>query len=293
MGQAVRNQETVDKLSKIWEPSMRRTDMGCGKSSMPRPFSGQVNVSAKRWAEIFPPKIDKPTIGIVCLATAGYYDFVARFVQSARLHLLPGYEKKFYILTDHAGDDSEDMLHCRTEHRPWPQIMVDRYRMVLEHEAEYDCDYIIHQDIDMRYVATVGDEVISPDWFVTRSPLGEDWATGSLLGGQREHFLRILAMIQHQIDHGELHEEMPEEWYLNRQIGVAGCFPSVKLGVEYCCPERTNMVGNPKILTLNTGLKLSLDKLKNTSSTMPIADRNGLSHIKPPFIPAHYRRSTE
>jgi len=192
-------------------------------------------------------------IALILLATSKYTEFISQFITSAKKYLK--HDVKFFVLTDSVTwIPSNNEVKLVTRH--WPNFidaMLHRYSAILEYEKEYDCPYIVHQDIDMTYVDDVGDEIISPDWFVTESPNssddGDGWYTGSLLGGQCRHFLTTLSMIQSQIDHGELYPNMPEEYYLNKHTLLH--HPSVVLGQEYCWPSfPSRRDAHPKILTI-------------------------------------------
>ncbi len=207
-------------------------------------------------------------IGVIVLATQKYINFVPPLYQSAKKHLLKGYDVRYFFLTDlpreecPAAVEMPDAIRLSAVHYPsFIGTMANRYRQVLAHEKQYDCDYLIHQDADMAYVSDVGEEIISPSVFATTSPnfpYGKWWATGSLLGGQRETFLQALRETQAMIDAGPIDQRFPEEEKWNIWLST---HEHMKLPVEYCTPDRPSRKGvDPKIVTLTT-----LDKLKKTN----------------------------
>lgn len=235
-------------------------------------------------------------IAVIALATGKYTRFVPKFIDSASKFLHPQSEHNvaFFFLTDSnellAPDHVHHYSNCKIPHYPtFAETMLNRYSNILSiwstiDKAEYD--HVICMDVDMEFVAPVGDEVLAP-LFACESPVGNDvessrkpfyrnskstayvtelessgktYCTGSLFGGSRSNVQKLLtecaANIAIDQQNAVQPSPMPEESHLNRWLLTQN--PTI-LDMGYCHPQGGNYGVTPKIFTIN---KPYLDSLK-------------------------------
>ena len=228
------------------------------------------------------PVYYKGTIGIILIATGEYWKFVEPFIKSAERYLVLNYKKEYFVLTDHENFDINVQL-CVVEHEPWPDIIIHRYRNILQfQELFYDFDYVFNFDVDMIINETIEDidfldEIVavqSPltvmirEWPFERNPKstsytpdGKTYYSASILGGKPEKFLHMISQVQECIDVDIANGLNPqyEEGALNYYLSNLCYFK--KLSPEYCYTECTlaPLYTRRIITTLNKPL---LDKKK-------------------------------
>ena len=118
-------------------------------------------------------------IMLLTIATNKYVEFAKPLYESVEKHFLPGHTVNIFLFTnkvespevtellnlyptrDSVGATNRCELHVfHQEHKPWPHMTLDRYKIFQQAAPFTDYDYVFYTDIDMRFVACVGDEVL-------------------------------------------------------------------------------------------------------------------------------------
>ena len=212
---------------------------------------------------------------LVLIATGPYWRYVNPLIASMRKHLkLPGRIVPI-VLTDNS-DGTVDGIKLFTLHLGWPQVMLQRYRIILQEDILDGFETLICQDVDMEYVEDITFPI--DKLFATTSPCqpsamdelwcrvdgsraytspresdGHSYCTGSLFGGPRDAVYDLLRQCQENIDHdleyGIVNRRFPEEAHLNRYFLD---HEHQTLSMGYCYPEKTYIQpDHPRILTLS------------------------------------------
>lgn len=100
-------------------------------------------------------------VGILCIATGNYKSFVQQLIDGIANNFLIHHEREIYLFTDEERDYPSRLKVIQTIIPPykWPEASMLRFKMYTS--RTYDCDYIFHSDIDMRFVDQVGEEILS------------------------------------------------------------------------------------------------------------------------------------
>lgn len=103
-------------------------------------------------------------IALLNVATGKYISFIPPLWESAKKHFLPGHEVHHFLFTD-KGDEyqaGENEHIIPQQHIAWPGSTLFRYNFfhgIIDQLETFD--YIFYCDADMRFVASVGDEILS------------------------------------------------------------------------------------------------------------------------------------
>ena len=233
-------------------------------------------------------------VGVLILATGPYFGmYVPNLVRSIQQHFKPGLpcQLEFGIMSDEKRPDVPGCWQSHVDPLPWPAIMNQRYRMILNLATHWQrrldkYDHLISIDADMLAVADFGAAWLHP-LFVTVSPLqlrddghppyerrpesraavtmeeeehatlaGVKYVSGALLGGEREAFLRMIGDCQFGMDQDlardpPINAELNEESHLNRYC-VSHPSEITTLHSGFCSPADTYALENKAIIqTLN------------------------------------------
>jgi histo-blood group ABO system transferase len=212
-------------------------------------------------------------VGLCIAATGKYAGFVPPLLESAREFLLPGVEVRPFVFTDAPAIPGAEVRPWK--HMPWPDGTLLRYhaywgaRGALQH-----CDYLLAMDADMRFIGTVGTEVLC-DRVATQHPgfvgkrgsyetrpestayvgpqEGRRYYCGGFVGGRTDEFLSLARRISRAIDLDRargLVAVWHDESHLNRQM--IDTPPTRVLSPAYCVPDVPGYPpqAEPKILAL-------------------------------------------
>lgn len=115
----------------------------------------------------------KKKIGIlvVCI-NPEYWIYAKEMIESARKHLLVDHEVEYMLWTDMPEEMNYGCTIFPTDPVPWPYPTLLRYNLFLQQE-EYlqKFDYLFYTDVDMRYVDSVGDEVLGEGLTMAQHPM--------------------------------------------------------------------------------------------------------------------------
>lgn len=112
---------------------------------------------------------DTHVIGIFCICTGNYIEYLYQLLVSTEIYFLPGFKKRYFVSTDNEAlvqDLARDMqIECFTQYTPkkgFPLDTLYRYKFFLEHgiRTELYCDVIYYLDVDMTVIDEVGPEIL-------------------------------------------------------------------------------------------------------------------------------------
>jgi histo-blood group ABO system transferase len=221
-------------------------------------------------------------VGLLVIATNKYARFVDDLWQSAKRYFLAGHEVTNFVFTDQPDLAVEaSQVIVPHAHLPWPGATLFRYRAFAGQRARLAAlDYLFYCDADMRFVDTVGDEIlgdlvgtIHPGFFnkarskftyETRTASracvgpreGDAYFAGGFNGGRAEVFLAMADTLADRIDDDYRRGVVAvwhDESHLNRYF--IDHPPAVRLSPSYCYPEDKSLPFPPRLLALNKNHK--------------------------------------
>ena len=215
-------------------------------------------------------------IGLILISTNKYKIFVKPLIESARNFFLNNHEVTYYLFTDsdEFNDLGDDVVINKIEHLEWPMITLYRYKTFVKHKDILSTeDYLFYCDIDMRFVADVGDEIlgdsvatIHPGFLGGRgTPETKPQSTayihpndelvyyaGGFNGGSSSNFLEMSEQIDKNIDidsNNGIIAIWHDESHLNKFFTKNK--PTTILSPSYCYPESWNLNYTKKLLALD------------------------------------------
>lgn len=217
---------------------------------------------------------EKIQVGICVMATGKYSKLAEEMIASARQYLLPNQQKTFFVFTDQALETSSDVVRVEQKRLGWPYDTLKRFHVYYAHRHLFErMDYLFALDADMRFVSSVGEEILS-DLVGTQHPYyvnkrgtyernkkstayvgkreGTFYFAGGFYGGKRESFLKLL---KENIDHidTDIKKDFIAIWHdeshLNRYF--INHPPTKILDPSYCYPENTDLPFEKKLLALD------------------------------------------
>lgn len=220
---------------------------------------------------------------MVNIATNKYVQFLDDLYDGVKKNFLTDHDVSFLLFTNH----DEALLNLKhpvkvskIEHKPFPEPTLKRYNYFMQ-EREYieQFDYVFYSDVDMGFIAPVGEEVLS-DLSLTlhiltykgknyysyeRRPQstafipegkGEYYFAGGFNGGSSKKFMEMSEVIANNVLEDEKNgivAEWHDESHLNRY--AIDNPPTNILPLAYCCPDWKEQLNfdeiQPKILALN------------------------------------------
>jgi histo-blood group ABO system transferase len=214
-------------------------------------------------------------IGLLIISTNKYISFLQQLVDSADRFFLPNHDVKYFIFSNLDFELKTNREFCVTkiEHKPWPRMTLDRYKIFSENSDLFDdIDYLFYCDVDMRFVDVVGDEILS-ERVATTHPgfnggrgtpetnpeslayIGNDenlhYFAGGFNGGSTEEFIRMSSIINQNIEQ-DLQKNIIAIWHDESHMNRFFLdYPPTKiLTPSYCYPENWLLSFTPKILAL-------------------------------------------
>ena len=102
----------------------------------------------------------KLNVGLLIIATGKYDQFVAPLMASVREHFLTDHDVNIHLFTDKIHNNLRIYQH-QQEHLGFPAITLRRYHIFSrKREVLEQYDYLFYVDVDSRFVAPVGTEII-------------------------------------------------------------------------------------------------------------------------------------
>jgi histo-blood group ABO system transferase len=226
---------------------------------------------------LLPTSLLSYNIGLLIVATGKYITFVPQLIASAERHFCKKHKVTYFIFTDKQVPTLLDDDRVRMFHHPrigWPYDTMMRCKAYCTYK-EYmaDMDYLFACDADMRFVDTVGDEILSErvatqhPGFVGRrgtyetntrsrasvhSNEGAHYFAGGFHGGSREEFLKLaqtmLTNCLADLDDGII-AVWHDESHLNRYF--IDNPPTCILSPSYCYPESWSLPYQKRLLALD------------------------------------------
>jgi histo-blood group ABO system transferase len=218
----------------------------------------------------------KNQVGLLVVATGKYVQFVQPLIDSAERFFLPDCKKTYFIFTDHIErvSKADNVVPVFQKRLGWPYDTMMRCHMYVQHQELYnDLDYMFACDADMRFVDTVGDEILS-DIVATQHPgfvgrrgsyetnqnslayvapdEGGCYFAGGFYGGLRQEFIILNQTLYERIKIDLDKGIMPvwhDESHLNRYFIEVK--PTKILSPSYCYPEGWNLNFHPRLIALN------------------------------------------
>lgn len=213
-------------------------------------------------------------VGLLVMATGKYIRFVPPLIQSAEKHFCKNHNVTYFIFTDGDLPPADNVVVLYQQKLGWPYDTMMRYHAYAAHkDLLEEQDYLFACDADMRFVDTVGDEIlgervatIHPGFcggrgtFETNSVStaciygyeGVRYYAGGFYGASSKEFIKILdtniANIEQDLKKGYIaiwHDE--SHW--NRYC--VDHPPTVILSPSYCYPESWNLPYHKRLLALD------------------------------------------
>lgn len=251
--------------------------------------------------------VSRPSIALFFIATGRYKQFVNSLVQSAQKFFVSDCDLHYHLFTESSegvslrGIQSYEMaksprasrltLHAILD-EGFPLCSLHRYHYLLDYINSFqDCDYIFYIDVDMRFVAPVGKEILCPDGltFVQHPGYWEKdgmgdydenpnstayvdpifcfdyikkrYTAGGFQGGAHDEFIQMAQQLRENIeqDHAngimaKWHDESHmNRWRIHKDVTGAQI---IILNPGYCYPEQHSLKPPfpQKILALNKTL---------------------------------------
>src|SRR5208282_1516915 len=106
---------------------------------------------------------------LIVIATGEkYVQYVQPLLLSARSYFVP---HTAVVFSDADDIGCGEKPHTKISHEPWPGPTLHRYHTILKAESYLRAfDYIYYVDVDMKFVAPVGDEIFSDGITATLHP---------------------------------------------------------------------------------------------------------------------------
>lgn len=98
-------------------------------------------------------------IGLLMIATGKYVELAGGLLDSARRCFFAGFEVTPFLFTD--TGELPGTVSFPIEHEPWPMVTLKRFHYFSRHAAALrEMDYLFYIDVDMRFVAPCGEEML-------------------------------------------------------------------------------------------------------------------------------------
>ena len=229
------------------------------------------------------------SIGLLLISTNKYSQFVQPLIDSVNEYFFKDQEVTVYLFTDKILNIKSGRIGIEQyiiEPYKFPFATLYRYKIFSEHTLNIKTDYVFYSDVDMKFVAPIGEEILPGERHLTvvqhpgycsggwgdmeTHPLSEaflhtskrrDYYCGGFQGGTREAYLNMSIVLSGNIEkdlrkareinfkdnHGVLARWHDESHY-NHYIKTYQK-PNV-LSPSYCFPENWNLPFEPKIIAL-------------------------------------------
>lgn len=224
------------------------------------------------------PDKQEKRIGIFCIGTGNYIQYLDQLIESIEKYFLTKYKKVYIISTDQVEKAEKTCNKYEVKHsikfihkKGFPLDTLYRYKYLLAHDitVELLCDVLYYFDIDMRVVDTVGSEVLptketpligtrhpgfafgnnkngSPETselstaYINPSKYKECYIAGGFNGGITHYFIKMAEKIQSNINIDKINDVIAQ-WHDESQLNryFIDNFNKFKvLCPDYCYPEK-------------------------------------------------------
>lgn len=217
-------------------------------------------------------------IGLLLVATGKYDIFLQPLIHSVDKWFFRGDNVTIYLFTDKTNlklihSDRINIVIISIEHKPFPFATLYRYKYFTSAAHLIDTDYVFYSDVDMRFVAHVGREILGdivavqhPGFYKgggswENSPrslayVGEayrkSYYAGGFQGGVRDKYMEVCWRNNQMISRDEKkgviavwHDESHWNNYLAYNPGFKTLDPS------YCYPESWKIPFPKRLLALD------------------------------------------
>lgn len=213
-------------------------------------------------------------VGLLIMATGKYIKFVEPLVNSARDNFCKNHEVTYFVFTDGQVPPGNDIVSIYQPKLGWPFDTMMRFETYARSsEVLSTQDYLFACDADMRFVNTVGDEILGERVATThpcflhsrgcydRNPQslacvwsneGGTYFAGAFYGGKSEEVLKIAHILSERIN-DDLSRGIIAEWH-DESHWNRYCLdhkPTVILSPSYCYPESWNLPYTRRLLALD------------------------------------------
>jgi len=214
-------------------------------------------------------------IGLLLIATGKYDYLVPQLVKGADEFFLTNHNVTYFLFTDSEEEvDNDKIKKTYTRHEKWPNPTLKRYEIFSKNKQKLlNQDYLFYCDVDMKFVDTVGDEILSksvstihPGHYGGRGAPETNpkslafiapnekltYFAGGFQGGETKEFLRMCGILSKNINE-DLKNGIIAKWHdeshMNRwRIDNP---PTKILDCGYCYQESLFRPHKPKILALD------------------------------------------
>lgn len=214
-------------------------------------------------------------IGLLLISTGKYDRFVGPLLESARKYFLTNHDVTYFLFTDSDKfNNQENVVIISKKHEPFPAPTLKRYETFHNYrDALIKMDYLFYCDVDMLFVDSVGDEILServgtihPGYVGQRgtpetrqeslayiSPEREMfYYAGGFNGGTSKNFLDMCEEldknIKKDLDNGII-AIWHDESHMNKYF--VDNPPTKSLSPSYCYPESWNLPYKKRLLALD------------------------------------------
>lgn len=228
--------------------------------------------------KVVPQEAPSYKVGFLIVATGKYTIFVEPLITSARTHFCKRHKVTFFVFTDGVIPVADDIVRVEQNRLGWPYDTLLRFDMYYKNrELLKSMDYLFACDADARFVADVGDEILS-DRVATQHPgfvgkrgsyemrsisrayvaphEGNYYFAGGFYGGKTSEFLSMMEVVLDQI-RDDANKNFIAVWHdeshLNRYF--IDHKPTKILTPSYCYPESWNLPYPKKLLVLDKNHK--------------------------------------
>lgn len=221
-------------------------------------------------------------IGLLVIATNKYIQFVDPLWESAQKHFMSGHEVTMFVFTNMTEfQPKPGQVVIPQGHMAWPGPTLFRYNIFQGAKDKLAVmDYLYYCDADMRFVDTVGDEIlgdlvgtIHPGFFhkprttftyetnpnskaFIPANEGIKYFAGGFNGGTSEKFLAMCDQNAENIS-SDYKKGIIAVWHdeshMNRYF--VDNPPTVQLSPAYCYPESWNIPFEKRLLALDKNHK--------------------------------------
>ncbi len=217
---------------------------------------------------------NKYNVGLLIVATGKYIQFVKPLIDSAQQYFCANHNVTYFVFTDGEPPKMDNVVKIEQKRLGWPYdtmmrlSMYDKSKDILE-----KMDYLFAVDADMRFVDTVGDEILS-DRVATLHPgfvgkrgsyenckestahigphEGSRYFAGGFNGGSAPEFLKLAKTITENIEN-DLSKNIIAVWHDESHINryFIDNPPTCILSPSYCYPESWHIPYHKRLLALD------------------------------------------
>lgn len=162
-------------------------------------------------------------VGLLIIATNKYKTFLNPLIQSADKFFLKNQDVTYFVFSNVETDINSErkIVKIDVEHKPWPWMTLGRYDIFTKNSEHFkDFDYLFYCDVDMLFLDTVDNEILSdrvatqhPGWYGRRGTPEENprslacvypneemqYFAGGFNGGSCSEFLKMSKKLSENI----------------------------------------------------------------------------------------------